>query len=345
MADETDNLDPLIADLAKYGIGGAGAIGANAITQQAYQAAIKNLQDRFGDYQKVGTPSYKDIAPERLGASALTKIAPDVGSRVDQQAAEAALQNITNSGGLNLSDRAALNDQESILSRNNAAREKSLANQYAARGQLGSGAQLSMDLANQQNAAENANKHGESIAAQAQQRAMQAILSKAGIARNMSQDDYARARAAAEATDSINRYNASMGTEAQGANNRLREQGYNDQLRKLQGETGLTDSLNNALLGSGKANANTIAGASYGGAGLTGDVLTAAAKVAKKAGGSGGGGDNSNNNGSDNQTTEQTQNDPANLTGGHADTEDPTTAGGTGVPPEELDQWNSLSGG
>jgi hypothetical protein len=328
MADDTqDELNQLSAQLAAADIGGAGTLGANAATQQAYQAVLKNLGDRFGDYSKLQTPGYKNINPAVLGPSALSKIQPDAQSRVDQQAAEAALQNISNSGGLNLADRAALNNQEQILSRNNAARQNSLANQYAARGQLGSGAQLAMDLSNQQNAAQQANQRGESIAAQAQQRAMQAILDKAGIARNMSQDDYARAKAAADATDSINKYNASMSTNAQEQNNKLLEQGYNDQLRKLGGQNQLTGEMNTAILGSGKANANTIAGTAGLGSSLISGI-SAGGNALKKAGSSGGGGNGTDPNDPGLDTSGQNdlagnRGGAADLSGGETDTEDP----------------------
>lgn len=322
MADDTDALGPLLADLAKYGVGTAGTLGANAATQSAYQAIIKNLQDRFSDYKNLAPANYHDITPQQLGPSALTGIQPDAQARLDEQNAIGQLDDIAKSGGLTLADKAALNKIESTLNRNASARNNSLANQFAARGQLGSGAQLAMGLANNQNAAENANERGEGIAGQAQQRAMQAVLSKAGASRNMSNDDYARKKAAAEATDAISKYNASMTTDAAKSNNAIAGQAYDDSIKRLYGQTGLTNSLNGALLGQGQGNANTIAGAAYGGTGLISSLANAGKNLSKLAtSGSGGGGSST-----DSTNPDQTGNrgGAGDLTGGHTDTEDPT---------------------
>lgn len=286
MADDTtDNFDPLLADLAKYGVGAAGTVGANAATQAAYQAAIQNLRDRFGDYSKLQTPNYATLTPQQVGPSALGAIQPDAMARGDEQQAIGQMQDIANRGGLNLSDRNALNQLEQNLSRSATARDQSLANQFASRGQLGSGQQLAMSLAANQNAAQNANQKGEGIAAQAQDRAMKAVLQKAEASRAMSNDDYRRKAAAAEANDAIARYNSSMRADATKYNNTEQNQGYQNQLEKLRGETGLTDSLNSALLGSGKQQANTIAGM----AGATGGLVGSLAGLAR-SGGKGGGG-------------------------------------------------------
>lgn len=230
---------------------------ANAVTQAAYAAIIKNLQDRFGDYKNLSPADYQSITAQKLGPSDLGSIPTDAQSRASQQAAIAQLDDIAKSGGLDLSDMNALNEVQSNLNRNNSAREQGLANQYAARGQLGSGAQLAMDLANQQSATTSANAAGETQAADAQKRAMQAVLSKAQASRTMSQDDYAKKAAAAQANDSINAHNAAFATDASKYNNSLQGQTYNDALAKLTGEGNVTGQLNTALLGSGQQNANT----------------------------------------------------------------------------------------
>jgi len=290
MADDTDSTDlnalmQLIDNGAQAGLNYAGGQQANAITQAAYQAVLGNLQKRFNDYDKLNPAAYKDIAAQQLGPSSLAGIQPDAQARTQEEAAISQLQDIADRGGLSLADMQALNEVQANLNRNNSARQAGLANQYAARGQLGSGAQLAMDLANQQNAAQSANQQGESAAAQAQQRAMQAILQKAQASRTMSNDDYQRKLAAAQAADAIAKYNASARTDASKYNNTVAGQSYADQLSKLKGQTALTDSMNGALLGSANANANTTkANAGYG-AGLVGTLPS----IFKGMGGGGGG--------------------------------------------------------
>lgn len=329
MADESDNLGPLIQDLAKYGVGAAGTVGANAATQSAYEAVLKNLRDRFSDYEHLSPAGYTPITPQSLGPSALTQIAPDAQSRADEQAAIAQLDNIAKSGGLTLADKQALNELEQQLSRGTGARNASLANQFAARGQLGSGQQLAMSLDANQNAAQNANQRGESIAAQAQARAMDAVLRKAGASRNMANDDYARKQRAAEATDSIAKYNASMSTDAGKYNNLIKGQSFDDSLSKLRGETGLTNSMNGALLGSGQQNANTAAGLAYGGAGLV-NTLGGAAKNLSRLGSGGTGGGSSGG---------DTNPDATGDRGGAADLGNGTSGGkDLGVEDQPVDQ-------
>jgi hypothetical protein len=341
MADDT--LDP--TQLAQLGLGGITTAQANQAQLQAYMQVLKNLQGELGDYQKLSPGDYQKLEAQQLGPSALTNIQPNAQSRTDEQAAISQLGDIANSGGLELSDRNALNQLEQTLSRNNSARNNSLANQFAARGQLGSGNQLAMSLANNQNAAMNANQQGENIAADAQKRAMQAVMNKAAASRSMGLDDYNREKAAAEATDSINRFNAGMRTDAGKYNNSLAQQTYEDQLRKLQGETGVMGATNTALLGQGNQQAAGITG--LGNIGVAG--LGAIGKGLKGAGGGGGGGGSGDPNdpGLDQSGQSDLQGNrggAADLSGGAAGTGNAAdAAAGTGAGSDETD-WAAFSG-
>lgn len=279
-----------LGDIAKYVGGAAGTASANEATQAAYRQIIQNMRDRFGEYDTLAKPGYKNLTAQHLGPSALGGIAPDAQARVDEQAAIAQLDDIAKSGGLNLADMAALNKLERTLSRNAGARNASIAEQYAARGQLGSGQQLQMELANAQHATEDANERGESIAAQAQQRAMDAVLKKGSASHAISKEDYERQRSAAEAQDAIARYNASMETDASKYNNNLAGQSYDDELRRIAGKNQVTGQLNDALLGSGKQQANTNAAMAYGGVGLFDSLGKGNSRI-------GSGGDNGNTGG------------------------------------------------
>lgn len=334
----TEELSALLTDLAKYGVGSAGAQNANAITQDAYKAIIANLKDRFGEYQGLAPAGYKQIEAEKLGRSGLEGIQVDPQSRLDEQAAIAAMDNIAKSGGLTLADKAALDKLERTLSRNAGARNASIANQFAARGQLGGGQQLAMQLDAAQNATEHANEAGENTAAQAQKRAMDAVLEKGKLSHSMSSEDYARKARAAEAEDAIARFNASMSMDAAKSNNDTASRAYNDALHKLSGENAVTGNLNTALLGSGTANANTAAGQAFGAAGLVGTVGAAAGKALKGLKGAGGGGSNSDS-GEPNPDETGGRGGAADLSGGSTDTEEPVTTTTTSEP-AEWEQWN-----
>lgn len=253
-------IGPAIGAVAKGVNSYASAGQANDVMQEAYRKMLENLQARFSDYDKLGAAGYQDIAAQQLGPSALEGIQYDPAARQAEQESLAKLTELANNGGLTLADLKALNDIQGVQNRNVSARRQGLANSFAARGQLGSGAQLAMDMQNQSDAAMNANAAGESAAAQAQARAMQAILQKGQMARGMANDDYGRKSDAARAADMIAARNAAARTDAAKANNAYRGQAYDDALRQAQGKTSLTNGMNNAVFGSGSANANTIKG-------------------------------------------------------------------------------------
>ncbi len=255
---------PLIGEVAKAGNSYGATNKANDVTQDAYDEMMRALQARFGDYDAIGSAGYQPIQAQEQGRSELGNIQSDAQARMAEQQAIAKLQELADNGGLSLADMKALNDIQANLNRNNSARQQGLANQYAARGQLGSGAQLAMDLSNQQNAAMNANDAGESAAAQAQARALQAILQKGSLARQMGNDDYQRQAAAAAANDAINARNAAARTDANKYANTIKGQGFADKLSIAKGKGGLTGDMNQIIFGKGESNRNTgLANASY----------------------------------------------------------------------------------
>lgn len=231
---------------------------ASKISQAAYDEMLRNLRERFGDYDKLGDAGYEQLIPALLGPSAVSGIQDDPALRQAQQESLAELKSIIDSGGLTLSDLKGLNDVERVQNQNVTARRKGLANEYAARGQLGAGAQLAMDLDAQQNAAENAARAGESAAAQAQDRRTGAILKRGAMAGDMSAEEYKRKREAAEAEDFINRWNASTRNDAVKYGNTVKGQAFGDNLAKARGKTDLTRSMNDAVFGKGRDRAGAV---------------------------------------------------------------------------------------
>lgn len=292
-------IGPLISGIAKGANSSATADSAQGISDAAYAQMLANLRDRMGDYDKLGTAGYKDIAAQQLGPSALEGIQSDLSARAAQQQSIAALQQLADNGGLSLSDMKALNELQGNLNRNDSARRNALSNQYAARGQLGSGAQLAMELQGQQQSAQSANQRGESIAAQAQDRALQAILQKGQVARGMSNDDYSRKSDAAKARDAIEARNAAARTDAGKYNNSLRGQAYEDALAQARGKSGLTDSMNQTIFGQARSQGNTTLAKG----GYRNDLIDQGSTLLNKGtsggGGSSGGGGTSGSNTND----------------------------------------------
>ena len=272
MADETDDeLANLGSNAAKGAIAAGAGSAANQQMQSAYDQMLANLQARFGDYDALGKAGYQDLTPQQLGPSAVEGIQDDPAARLAQQEAMAKLSELAANGGLSLADMKALNDIQANLNRNNQARSSGLANQFAACGQLGSGAQLAMQLQGNSDAAMRANDAGESAAAQAQARALDAILKKGSMGRAMGNDQFSRDAERARAHDMIEQRNAAARTDASKYNNTVRGQAYEDELAKARGKTSLTNSMNQAIFGKGAQGANTTLGDSTDGGKDTGD--------------------------------------------------------------------------
>lgn len=249
----------LAGSLAKGAQSSAAADSSNAQMMGAYDEMLRNLRERFADYDALGKAGYQDIEAQQLGPSALEGIQNDPQARMAQQEALAALSELAANGGLSLADMQALNEIQRNLNQNSTARQKGLANDFAARGQLGAGAQLAMGLQGQQQAAESANQRGESVAAQAQARALQAILQKGQMGRAMGNDDWQRKASAAQAKDAIEARNAAARTDAGKYNNSLKGQAFEDEIAKARGKTSLTNSMNEAIGGKGAQGARTTA--------------------------------------------------------------------------------------
>lgn len=231
---------------------------ASGISQAAYDEMLRNLRERFADYDALGTAGYEQYVPATIGRSALSGIQEDPGLRQAQQETLAALKDIIDSGGLTLSDMKALNDVQRNLNQNNTARRKGLTNEFAARGQLGAGAQMAMALQGQQDDAENANQRGEATAAQAQDRALGATMKRGAFAGEMSAEDYKRQKAEADAADFIERWNASTRNDGAKYRNSIKGQAFGDGLAKARGKTSLTDSTNSAVFGKGRDAAGSV---------------------------------------------------------------------------------------
>lgn len=257
MSDDYSWIGPLVSAVGSGINSYATSEQASKISQAAYDEMLRNLRERFGDYDKLGTAGYEQYIPAQLGRSALSGVQDDPALRQAQQETLAALQDVISSGGLTLADLKGLSDVERRLNQQNMARRKGIENSFAARGQLGAGAQLASELDSAQDAAELANQRGEATAAQASDRRMQALMRRGELARGMSGDDYRRQSEAARADDFISQWNASARNDGAKYRNTVRGQGFEDELAKARGKTSLTNSMNEAVFSKGQDKAKT----------------------------------------------------------------------------------------
>lgn len=227
---------------------------ATRIANTAYGRATDNLARQRADFDAIPLPSYERIDPSSTAVpdTELKGIQLDPAGRQAQLEQMSGLRELIDSGGLSLADMKALNDVQGNLNQNAMARRKGLENQYAARGQLGSGAQLAMELQGAQDDAMRANDMGESVAAQAQARARQAMAERASLGRTMTMDKYGMDANAAKAADLIKARNMSARTDAIRGNNAAAGQGFDDRMAVAKGKNAIGDAERSLMLGQGQ---------------------------------------------------------------------------------------------
>lgn len=213
----------LISELGGQAAGSAAA----SLDKDTVMKLIQGVMDEYG---RINVPKLKELLLAKQKDTQLAGVKDDPQYRAQQSSADASLNDIIQGGGLTLADRAALNSIQAKAARNASAANAGVANQMAARGTLDSGAQLGMELANNQNSAELASQAGESAAGQAQARAYAAIQERARQAGAGLDRTYRQNANAATAQDSINRYNSDIANTAAKYNSSIPQADFNNQL-------------------------------------------------------------------------------------------------------------------
>lgn len=189
------------------GIGLLGGLVAYLIESGAEEEAAALMKEAADNYGNISDASVRAAAAKVLGPTALAQIQTDPAYRRAQDESLAALKNISDSGGLTLTDRANLNDvQAESAQAANSARQGQLAD-LSRRGMLGSGAEIASGLQNQQDAANRNSRAGLRVAGDAQERALQAIRERARLGGDMQRTEWDQKAQTARAQDAIDRFN------------------------------------------------------------------------------------------------------------------------------------------
>lgn len=144
------------------------------------------------------------------------------------------LTDIVNNKGLTPIDRAAIANIQTEL--DTAARGQRLATQqsFAQRGLSGSGMELVQQQMADQAAAQKGSQAGLNIAAQAQQRALDALRQRGAYATDVGTQELNRQKSIAEAQDAISRFNAAAKQQAELANVQRRQSVQEQNLKEKQ---------------------------------------------------------------------------------------------------------------
>ncbi len=161
--------------------GSGGSDKADKFRQQAINAfnaiqtpALKDLQVQLDKYVQAGQLTPEQAESQLLGSNAFNDIATDPSFTGAAKQALQQLQAIGTQGGMTAIDKAQLNDITNQTNQLAKSRNESIMSQARERGMGGSDISTVNQLMNEQAAADRASNAGVNVAANAQQRALQA---------------------------------------------------------------------------------------------------------------------------------------------------------------------------
>lgn len=215
-------MDPITASmLASLAIKAGVGVVAYLMSSEGAEDAQNIVRAATDAYGNLDESRLDDAARRVLGPSRLAAIQTDPTYRQAGQQALAELKNVSERGGFSLADEAGTNRlQQQTSQRAQAGRQAALEGMRR-RGTLDSGDEIVAAMKGQQDATQQESQRDMDVAGQAQNRALEAIRMRAGLAGQMDASEYGKMRDAANAGDERDRYNIERQTSAeQGAYNR-----------------------------------------------------------------------------------------------------------------------------
>jgi hypothetical protein len=187
--------------------------------------------------------------------SQFNQITTSASQKSAQNRALSELENMGYQGGLRLQDKAALQDAMMQGQVQDRANRQGILSDMSRRGMGGSGFELAAQLQGQSAGADRDARSSLSVAAQAQDRALQSIMGAGDLATKLRGQDYSEQAQRAAAQDAINRFNTSNLQDVQSRNiasqNRAAEMNLAEKQRVSDANTNLnnqTEKYNKELL-------------------------------------------------------------------------------------------------
>lgn len=223
----------IVGGVAALGSGVIGSVeagqdrdAANAARQAAVQQWLsvnvpdpKQQEIELQNYQVTGQLSPQMEQAFQQSQTALNNVSLDPASRAAEVAALTKMQGLASNGGL---DAQAEQQTQQAINQTNAnekGQRGAIIQNAMARGMgQGGGAMLEAQLEASQGDANQAAASGQSAAAAAQMRALQALAESSQMGATLNSQDYAQAAAKAQAADAINRFNTQNSQNVQNAN-------------------------------------------------------------------------------------------------------------------------------
>lgn len=216
--------------------GSTGSDKADKMRQSALDAfsaietpELKDLQVQLDKYVVAGQLTPEQAEAELLKSNAFNDIVTDPSLAGAQKQALSALQEVGTQGGLTAIDRAQLQDITNEQNQTAKSRNEAILSQAREKGMGGSDITTVNQLMNEQAAADRASQRGTDVAAQAQARALQALVAAGQTASQIRGQEYGEEANKAQAENAIdlfnkqtlnqtNLYNVDAANKAQAAN-------------------------------------------------------------------------------------------------------------------------------
>lgn len=217
-----------------------------ASTPQELSSLIPQLQLQM--VQGSITPAQAQAAIQQ--ASTQAGVTPNPEASRAQFESLNQLQKIVQEGGLTAIDKAKLNEIRNQINTQNRGNQLALQNEFQSRGLGGSGLELASRLVADQNSANRAADQSTDVAALAQQRALQAILSSGQLGGQIREQQFTEDSSKAKSADAVNALNAQLASQAnlQNATYQQRSNEANQQNQQNVANNNVEIANKNALL-------------------------------------------------------------------------------------------------
>jgi len=219
------------------GVGALGGLLGGLFGSSDNGAAGQLLQQTLDGYKQLGVPDQQamtlalqkfqsagQLTPAMQTAISQKQSALTGANTADQQdiqaqrAAIASLKNTADQGGMTLEDRANEANVLNAANQNNKSQQDAILQNMAQRGQAGSGNALAAQLLASQGGANSTNASEQAVAADAQKRAMDAVMRGGQLSGQLQQNQFNQAATVGTAQDAINSFNARNAQNVQGSN-------------------------------------------------------------------------------------------------------------------------------
>lgn len=234
---------------------GAGILGA-ALGGAQDAKALAYRKQALAQYMGISVPELEVLVAKEQEASAMGGVRRDAGQEALMDETQARLSERARTGGMDAQARAAYAEGEQNAATYERGQREALASRYAP----GTGVEALLQAQAQQSGADRAGAAGLNAAADAESRAMEAILHGGDFAAQRSAQRWDQDAQVAAAQDRINEFNTATANQFTLANADARAQHFDQQMQLARGKAGALSDTAGAYERKGASTRATVGG-------------------------------------------------------------------------------------